>query len=459
MVGKILIVDDVATNRIVMKSKLAANGYKPIMASDGASGLAAAKRELPDLILLDLTLPDMTGIDLLMRLRAWPALAAVPVIMMAASADPKMRVEAFRCGADDFLTKPIEKQTILARIRNFQRASSLLEGLEAHQHDIAMMGMAEAQTGFCRSGAIVILSARPDLAMKRQRELERLGKNRVVVMTPAQALNEAMRPTTRPDVFLLDADVEGEGSGLRLMSDLRSRNHTRHAKICIASSPGAEFDPAVAFDLGADDLIDTSVSSDELSARLQRLILRKYDEDRLRSSLQDGLRMAMIDPLTGLHNRRYGMAHLASIHAAARAEESNFAVMVADLDRFKAVNDRLGHAAGDAVLVEVAHRLAQNLRLGDLVARIGGEEFLIVLPQTDLAEAERIGRRLCAVVEASPIAMAGGTLHITVSLGLAASLATLPRPSVSEIIESADQALLRSKLAGRNQLTIGLSAA
>jgi two-component system, cell cycle response regulator len=459
MVGKILIIDDVATNRIVMKVKLAAAGYLPLMASDGASGLATAKRENPDVILLDLCLPDMSGIALLRRLRELPALAAVPVILLAAQADPQTRIDAFCSGADDFLIKPVEEQLILARIRNFRRSGSLLDGLEAHQNEIALLGMAEAQQGFRRAGKIVILSARPELALKRQRELASFGSNRVVVMQPSEALTEARDPAAEPDVYLLDADLDGAGSGLRLMSDLRSRRHTRHAKICVTSTAGAEFNPAVAFDLGADDLIDAGVASEELAARLQRLILRKRDEDRLRASVQDGLRMAMIDPLTGLHNRRYGLAQLAAIQAAARSEASDFAVIVADLDRFKEVNDRLGHAAGDAVLVEVAQRLEANLRAGDLVARIGGEEFLIVLPQTDQEEAERIGRRLCAVVEQSPITVAGGSLRITVSLGLAASLAARPRPSVSEIVEQADQALMRSKLAGRNRLTVGRSAA
>jgi two-component system, cell cycle response regulator len=442
-----------------MKVKLAAAGYQPIMACDGTSGLAAAKRETPDLILLDLMLPDLSGIEVLLRLREVAALASVPVILLSASTDPAARIAAFRAGADDFLAKPADEQIILARIRNFMRAGSALEGLEAHQQEIALMGMADAQQGFRRPGAIVILGARPELALKRQRELARASGDRVMVMSPNEALNEAMNPSASADVFLLDADIDCPGGSLRLMSELRSRSHTRHAKICIASTAGEGFNPAVAFDLGADDLIEAAVSSEELAARLQRLILRKRDEDRLRDSVQDGLRMAMIDPLTGLHNRRYGMAQLASIQAAARAESSDFAVMVADLDRFKAVNDHLGHAAGDAVLVEVAHRLAVNLRAGDLVARIGGEEFLIVLPHTTLDEAERIGLRLCQVIEESAIAVAGGTLTITVSLGLAASLARLPRPSVSEIIERADQALMRSKLAGRNQLTIGLTAA
>lgn len=459
MSGKILIVDDVSTNRIVMKVKLAAAGYQPVMASDGASCLAAVKRERPDLVLLDLMLPDISGIDVLRRLRDIPGMQTVPVVMFSATQDENARIAAFHAGADDFLAKPIDDQIMLARIRNFMRARSMLRGLEAHQHDMAVLGLAEQQQGFRRPGVIAVLATRADLGLKRQRELARYSNDRVLVLTPNEALSEGMNPASVPDVFMIDANLDGEGSGLRLMSELRSRSHSQHASICLATAEGAVFNPAVAFDLGANDLVSATVGSEELAKRLQRLIARKREEDRLRASVQDGLRMAMIDPLTGLHNRRYGLAQMSTIAAQAAADGSEFAVMVADLDRFKQVNDRHGHAAGDTVLVEVASRLAMNLRAGDLVARIGGEEFLIVLPRTNLAEAQLIGQRLCRAVEETAIVVNGGPLSITVSIGLAASTSVPPRATVTELVDRADQALLRSKSAGRNQLTISKSAA
>jgi two-component system, cell cycle response regulator len=207
-------------------------------------------------------------------------------------------------------------------------------------------------------------------------------------------------------------------------------------------------------------VIGPATTPREVGLRLRTMLHRKRAADRARASVQDGLRMAVIDPLTGLYNRRYAIPQLG--HLADRAAEDGtvFAVMVVDLDRFKSVNDRYGHAAGDAVLVEISSRLSTNLRATDLLARIGGEEFLIVLPNTTYAEAQMAAERLCRVVKDRPVKMAGGPpLHITVSIGVAFSGEHAPTETVAAIIDRADQALLTAKSEGRDQVTISRSAA
>lgn len=459
MVGKILIVDDIATNRIVMKVKLEAAGYAPTMAADGAACLAAVKRERPDLILLDLMLPDMTGIAVLERLRANPSLQHVPVVMFSASQDPTARIQAFRAGADEFLAKPIDDQTLLARIRNFMRARDLLENFSGHQDGIAVLGLAEDQAAFCLPGLIAIIANRSDVALRLRRSLAQHMPDRIIAISADEALTETGQV---PDVFLIDADFDGPASGMRLMSELRSRTHTRHAAVAVVATQNTSGTAANAFDLGANDLVSNTIPAEELAMRLARLLARKREADSLRASVQDGLRLAMIDPLTGLHNRRYGLAQLGLIAESARKSGENFAVMVVDLDRFKSVNDHLGHAAGDAVLIEVAHRLARNLRSGDLLARIGGEEFLIALPDTNLKDAHFIAERLCQAVAETPVKPGDAKpIPVTVSIGLADSSETRlidRKDSTTEIVDRADHALLLAKSSGRNQVTIGRNA-
>ncbi|MDZ4309355.1 MAG: diguanylate cyclase [Cypionkella sp.] len=463
MAGKILIVDDVATNRIVMKVKLAAAGYTPLLAANGAACLELALQQAPDLILLDLTLPDMSGLQLLERLRAEPTLRHVPVVMFSTVQDSAARCAAFRCGADDFLQKPLDDQILLARIRSFMRARDDVEGFSPHHDGIAMLGLAEAPATFYQPGVIAIIAARSDVALKLRRDMAPHLADRVLAMTPEEAMTEGLHPGASPDVFLIESDVNGPGSGLRLMSELRSRTHTRHAAFCVQSSLGSGIGAAVAFDLGAHDLVPHGILAEELALRLVRLLARKREADALRASVQDGLRLAMIDSLTGLHNRRYCMAQLAAIADISRRSGQEFAVMVVDLDRFKSVNDRWGHAAGDAVLIDVADRLGRNLRSGDLLARIGGEEFLIALPETSLPEARGIAERLCHAIEETPVRVGTlTTLHVTVSIGLATSAdiaAADIRDTLSDLIDRADHALLYAKSAGRNRVTISCNAA
>lgn len=531
MGGRVLIIDDVATNRIVMKVKLTAAGYLPAVAADGAGCLALAAAEPPDLILLDHGLPDISGVEVLRRLRARADTRRVPVVMFSANPAPEARVEAFAAGADDFLVKPIDDQTLLARIRSLMRAHEALAGLSVgfDQRDsltdldvphpdlghldpsspdhpeLALAegdlqglppppgpatsspappgpatpgpatpaGLAEWPAPFLPApfwpaipdvaATIALVMQRPETALFLRRNLASRIAGQILALSPDEALASALHAAPAPDLFVIEADLPIPGGGLRLMSDLRSRSATRHASFAIYRDRPEDASAAMAFDLGADDLLAADTAPAEIALRLQRLITLKQQADRLRLSVKDGLRLAMIDPLTGLHNRRYGLAQMQAIAQRAALTGSVYAVLVADIDRFKSVNDRFGHAAGDAVLVEVARRLRDSLRAGDLLARIGGEEFLIALPAIALAEARGIAERLCSAIAAEPFEIGHDKrLAITISIGLAISeggAAPAQMETITDIVDRADRALLHSKAAGRNQVTIGRTAA
>jgi two-component system cell cycle response regulator len=471
MGGKVLIVDDVATNRIVMKVKLTAAGYLPELAGDGKTCLAMAKASPPDLILLDCMLPDMPGADVLRRLRADPVTRTIPIVVFSASQATDCRVEAFRAGADDFLVKPLDDQTLMARIRSLVRANETLSALGSDLASdfggtvsrLPAFGLAEKPGLYQAPGTVALILQQPEATLSLRRNLTGKLGGKLVVMSPEEALSQGQNGQPSADLFVIDADLDIQGGGLRLMSDLRSRATTRNAAFVVFRSAKSTASAAMAFDLGANDIVGPATPADELALRLQRQLAMKAQSDQLRASVRDGLRLAVIDPLTGLHNRRYGLAQLQVIAENARANGAMFAVLVADIDRFKSINDRFGHAAGDTVLVEVAQRLRQNLRAGDLVARIGGEEFLIALPNIALPEARLIAERLCAVMAERPFRLnATEELPVTLSIGLAISEAgETPAhiETVTDIFDRADRALLRAKTAGRNQVTISRSAA
>ena len=461
MNGKVLIIDGQASSRIVLKARLATACYDPLPASDVETALKLAHEAAPEAIILDLDMPGvMGGVDLLRCLRADRRLLSVPLLALASGADVEVRIAAFRAGADEVLSKPVDDMVLLARLRNLLRNRGALTDLGSDVGPVAGFALAEAAEPFVNPGLIAVISQRPETAFHLCRGLSGLLSDRLTSLSHTAALADADGPV--PDVFLIEGTPGGDAGSLRLMSDLRSHGPARHAAFCLLRPAGVPVEDAMAFDLGAHDLADTSGDLRELALRLTGQLRRKRMLDGLRASVRNGLRLAVIDPLTGLHNRRYGLNHLAGIAEAARIEDESFAVMVVDLDRFKAVNDRWGHATGDVVLVEVARRLADNIRSRDLLARIGGEEFLIALPGTDLAEARIVADRLCQAVQHLPVELPdGGSLSVTASIGIAISHggAPLRREAVEDVVERADRAMLDAKSHGRNRVTIGRNAA
>ncbi len=483
MSGTILIVDDVATNRIVLKVKLADACYDTLQAADAQTALAVARRARPDLILLDMMLPDLSGIEVCLRLKASPDTREIPVVMITADRTPAARTAALRAGADDFLPKPVQDTILMARIRSLLRACETEAELRLRDGTARVLGLAEAAEPFAgapartgdgataATGTVALIGPDRETAMGWRRALAPHMTARLVVV-PAEAALAETAPA--PDVYLIAADLGRPGAGLRLMSELRSRAATRRAAVCIllpdAGRDSAAEQGAMALDLGAADLLLADYDAEETALRLAAQLRRKRQSDRLRASLRSGLRLAVIDPLTGLYNRRYAMPHLARIAERSAATGRAYAVMLLDLDRFKSVNDSFGHAAGDAVLAEVAQRLQASLRPVDLIARIGGEEFLVAMPEATLAKARTTAERLCRVIEALPVALpptattGGGSVSVTVSIGLALGGPAPLRPggaaeTVEAVMARADAALLAAKAEGRNQVTVGRSAA
>lgn len=467
MNGRILVIEGTATNRIIAKVRLSDAFYAPLMAADGRLGLHLAREEHPDLILVGLPLPDLQLRALMASLRADPATRGIPVLAFTQGSDPAARVAALQAGVNDVLSRPVDDALLFARLRSLLRlraeAGIMAQAWGAEPG--ALLGLSEPGQGFegapMAAPAITLVSTHCQIAAAWQDGMPHRLRDRLALQSREEVLAGPPGPGgPLPDVFVIEADLDGPGSGLRLMSQLSSHAGTRNSAFCIVTAEGDHATAAMAFDLGADDVVTPGLHAPEMELRLRALLRRKQQADSLRTAMERGLRLAMIDPLTGTYNRRYAMPRLGGIADQAAAEGSTFAVMVVDLDRFKSVNDRFGHAAGDAVLVEVARRLTDNLRLSDLLARIGGEEFLVALPQTSLAEARQVAERLREVISETPVALpCGDALTVTVSIGVAIGCLDAAHGGSSTMMELADKALMSSKTAGRNLVTFSRSAA
>ncbi|MEM1072951.1 MAG: diguanylate cyclase [Pseudomonadota bacterium] len=468
MQGKILIVDAISTNRIVLKVKLSSAFYEVLQAATADEACVLALRHAPDLIISAMALPDGDAASLCRRINQNPQTRATPMMVVGCRPNAESRLEALEAGVQDVMLKPIDDTLLLARVRSLIRAHNTAAEWKMRDDTSRALGFAEDVADFGPQGRSVIVSAHSDTAQFLVEKLKPYLRSSLSVASPDSALRE-LAPGRIPDVFILVLEDGDNHSGdvLRLLAAVRATAITRHAGVLVVQTKPDPGLGAYALDLGADDLMTDGVERQELVLRIKALLRRKRIADQLRDTVRTGLKAAVCDPLTGLHNRRYAMPHLARVAEHAAATGRSFAVMVADLDHFKQINDLYGHASGDAVLVETARRLRENMRGVDLIARIGGEEFMIVMPATPFSEARVAASRLCRKIGGTGFVVPGASAPIGVTISIGVTMggtrnmrgAAVEKTDANTLLDAADKALYEAKLQGRNQVNLVRPAA
>ena len=449
MTARILVVDDVEPNVRLLEAKLTLEYYEVLTACDGATALQIASDERPDIILLDVMMPGMDGFETCRRLKADPVTRHIPVVLVTALDGREDKIKGLDAGADDFVTKPIDDVILFARVKSLVRLKSVMDELREREESGRKMGVDTDGAGRLRGsgGRVLIVD---DNARQAEKMVEHLaGEHRPTVESdPAAALIAARGP-----VDLMIVNVSSSGfDGLRFVAQVRSTEASRRLPILAVVDQSDRPRLLKALDLGVNDILPRPVDPEELEARARTQIKRKRYADFLKQKLDYSLEMAVTDALTGLHNRRYMAGQLQGLMSRAGQGGDPVAVLVMDIDHFKLVNDSFGHDAGDEVLREFGVRLATNVRAIDLPCRLGGEEFVVVMPGASLEDATRVADRIRRDVAAQPFPIMGGTegLTITISVGVAASTGLDDTPEA--LLKRADEGVYEAKAHGRNQV-------
>lgn len=453
MTAKVLVVDDVHVIRKVLEAKLLAEFFEVVLAGSGQEALEKAHSENPDIILLDVMMPDIDGFEVCRRLKADPLTNHIPVVMITGLDQPSDRVTGLEAGADDFLTKPTNDVALFARVRNLVRLKTMFDELRMREVTGLSLGSSRYADPVREAAALLnaaILLVEDDPAMVELIRGQLAYQSGLRVVSGDVEAKQAVRDSDW-DLVIVSLTLPGQ-NGLRLCAHLRSSERLRQVPVLVLSKVGDDRSLLRALDLGVNDYVAKPPDRAELQARVNTQLRRKSFQDRLRETMQMSVEMAVIDPLTGLYNRRYLDSHLAGRNGHDGESPRPTAVMILDLDHFKSINDRFGHAAGDAVLKQFAHRIRLNIRGIDLAARVGGEEFVIVLPETSSAEAQMIAQRLVRVIGHEAFVIGDGReLNVTVSIGVTEAR---PGEAAEEVIQRADAALYRAKAEGRNRSVI-----
>jgi two-component system cell cycle response regulator len=452
MSARVLVVDDVDVNVRLLEAKLEAEYYGVLTASNGAEALLLAESQQPDLILLDVMMPQIDGFEVCRRLKADQRTATIPVVMVTALSDVADRLRGLEAGADEFLTKPVNDIALFARVRSLVRLKRMTDEWRLREevyNRFAELSGADPSTFEDERPARIMLVEDNRIAAGRITETLAPIASDVLTFADPRELLGALE--SEPDLLIIGMSL-ADADPLRLVSHVRAAEGSRQVPILLLAEESELPRLAKGLDLGANDYILRPLDRNELVARARTQVRRKRLNDRLRENYRRSLSLALIDPLTGLYNRRYVAAHLDSLMARQEDGGNGIAVLLFDIDHFKRVNDGHGHAAGDEVLVEVARRAQRAVRSFDLVARHGGEEFLIAMPDTGLGVAYSVAERLRRSIAEKPVRIADADAEVAVTISIGVATAKGPGDTPAALLRRADTALYDAKGCGRNRV-------
>jgi two-component system, cell cycle response regulator len=450
MTAKILIVDDVAINTRLLTAKLKAEYYQVVTAPDGFLALEKALSWQPDLILLDIMMPGMDGYECCRRLKSCRDTTHIPVIMLTALSEPHERIRGLEVGADDFLTKPVDYGTLMIRVKSLIRLKRLLDEWRARSDTAIALGIdvVDVDIDSITPRRVLIIDNNRENALIIQ---EYLKCDDIKFVSTEQGIEKFLMQQDVPDLVIVNLLVGGIDP-LELISRARAEPQTHQSVIL------ALFDRNIdrtlllrAFELGASDWLELPIDGNELVVRCRNHIKRKIYQDKLQRHVDTAIEMMAVDPLTGLFNRRYLQKHLNTLYIAGTLR--NISILMVDIDHFKSINDRFGHAFGDIVIRSISLVLLDNTRSFDTVTRYGGEEFVVLLPGTSVAEASVIAERLLVSVRSLEFDVAlNHELGVSVSIGVSSVTEETSAPEY--ILNEADKALYKAKSTGRNRFEL-----
>jgi two-component system cell cycle response regulator len=452
MTARVLVVDDIPPNLKLLEARLSAEYFEVLTAANGPEAIEICEKGRCDIVLLDVMMPGMDGLEVCRRLKGQAATAHLPIVLVTALDQPVDRVRGLEAGADDFLTKPIDEIALVARVRSLARLKVTVDELRNRAATTVALGMiapfASPNADDGKRGRILVVDDRASSAERLAHALD----SHHAVNVEADA-HEALFRAAEDNVDLIIVSLGlASFDGLRLCSQIRALERTRNLPILAVADLEDRQRVLRGLELGVNDYLTRPVDRNELLARVRTQLRQKRYADSLREKVQQSIELALIDPLTGLNNRRFLENHLATMLDNARMRRTPLTLMILDIDHFKRVNDTYGHDCGDEVLKSFADRLRGIVRGGDLLCRLGGEEFVIVMPNVEISAAARIAERARQAIEQElfVVDVGGRAIPVTTSIGVAERG---PDDDTSSLFRRADRALYRAKSEGRNRVS------
>jgi two-component system cell cycle response regulator len=452
---KVLIADDSQVSLASLEKMLSAGLFHTIRASNGQEAYDKAVCELPDLILLDVMMPEMNGFEVAKILKGDPRTRSIPIIMVTALDDSEHEHAGRQAGAEEYLAKPVRRQELIARANSLIALRQYRDQLTIRNNSqwsfIVDKHAEDAAPDLSKEPPLVLLVEDNESDAELVRHVLKESPIRLERLSNGAEAVEQCR-LGRVDLMLLDILLPGL-NGFEVCRQVKASEKGRDLPIIVITCLEDMDSRLKCKELQTDDFLVKPIVGRELQARVRILLEKKRQLDRLRSHYEQALNSAVVDWLTGLYNHGYFKKFLDLEIKKSLRQRYPVTLIMMDIDDFKSVNDAYGHPTGDVILQELAKVVRKAVREVDLVARYGGDEFAVVLPYSDGHGALRVANRIDKAIKThgfSPKA-SGRKTRLTVSMGVAG----YPQDAVhvDELIHSADQKLYAAKMRGKNQIT------
>jgi two-component system, cell cycle response regulator len=414
-----VIVDDSPVARKLICQSVQEHDFDTLEAGDGLTGLKLIGSVIPDIVLADIEMPGMNGLNMCEKLAKEPKTAHIPVIIISAIADTEMTTRGFSFGAVEFLKKPFTSQQLANAVSSVTKSPS-------HLQDVRAFVLEDSYT----------------VASVVRKFLRHLGVRSMVCTTIAELY--ANLEIAVPDFITVDLTLP-DGSGLDVCRHVRSNPAFSNVSLIVVSGDTDRDVMVECLEVGADDYIVKPFVKNEFYARIKNILRTKRLQNELQQKIHMLENLAFVDGLTGLFNRLSLDKGIKKEIALAVEQETDLSLCLIDLDDFKKVNDTHGHDIGDEVLREVSEAIRGSIRATDIACRYGGEEICVIFPGCDIGGAYRRAVQICEFVSSREYT--SRRLNQTVSIGVSA----FPAPSdENTLIKDADTALYEAKRAGKD---------
>ncbi len=427
--GKVLIVDDIPENIDILHQILTAKNYSVAGVPSGKLALEVVKRFWPDVILLDVMMPEMDGFETCRRLKADPLTSKIPVIFVTAKTSSSDIAQGFQSGGADYITKPARQEEVWARVGHQVALKRLLEHKSQLIEQLEQMERRNREIIFNATDPMIVCDQFYIIESVNPATIQMLGYQNAQLI--GRSFIDLVEPKYRDDIARCFED-------LSICKDICDDQDTREIEIVNHNG----------------DNIHTDMSISVIGDSKAKFLVMLHDLTLHHSLVQELKKQSYVDKLTNLANRRKMDEFYSNEWFRCQRNRQPISVLFFDIDHFKRYNDTYGHQAGDDCLMAVANLLAKMIsRPADLIARYGGEEFVAVLPETSYEGAMELAEKILDKIRALKIEhkTSGITPYLTVSVGIASSI---PKEGINAegLLDLADKALYLAKNSGRNQI-------